>query len=409
MGDLIFSDLDFKERLNEIYIEEKKKIITEQFIKLPKEHKKVIREIYDNWYPQYSHILNESTWLNTIFDIVGIFDPSGIVDAINAVSYFYQGDYFFGLLTMISVIPYVGDLIAKPILGVGKSSKLIKGVDEALVLAKNGKTVEASRILEQAANSNTLIDKFVRAVGSWAPKLKVFVERLPITGIGRKLTTGLRNMIIDWCDLFINFAAKRSSFKQHAANIASQMAKNSANAQKLVTDFNKLLKNDKSLASKFTSFTGQYKNVRVANTKFFSAPWSAGWTTKYFWPGFTTGLLWRNRDLTSLLVRTKWYYGFLAYLYDKLGIDDAISFILPDQLERLLGIQKLNEETLVYANTEEAKSLWDEEFQNVTTDGDTSQSMAAKPSIPKPSELPSSDIQNMMDDPITYILKSILT
>ena len=59
--------------------------------------------------PKKSKNLNESKWYNTVGDILGIFDPTGVIDLANGISYINQGDYLFGFLSMISVIPYAGD------------------------------------------------------------------------------------------------------------------------------------------------------------------------------------------------------------------------------------------------------------------------------------------------------------
>ena len=40
--------------------------------------------------------LNEAWW-NTLGDIVGIFDPTGIVDVVNGIDYIRQGDTFKAL------------------------------------------------------------------------------------------------------------------------------------------------------------------------------------------------------------------------------------------------------------------------------------------------------------------------
>jgi len=60
--------------------------------------------------------INEAEWYNTLGDILGIFDPTGVVDFVNGISYMKQGDTVFGILSMISVFPYFGDLVAKPLL-----------------------------------------------------------------------------------------------------------------------------------------------------------------------------------------------------------------------------------------------------------------------------------------------------
>jgi hypothetical protein len=61
-------------------------------------------------------VVNEA-WYNTVMDVLGIADPTGIVDIVNGISYFSQGDHLFGLLSLISAIPYAGDVVAKPVLG----------------------------------------------------------------------------------------------------------------------------------------------------------------------------------------------------------------------------------------------------------------------------------------------------
>jgi len=69
-------------------------------------------------------------WLNTLADIVGIFDPTGLVDIGNAISYWSQGKNTFALLTLVSAIPGI-DWATKPfILG----SKIVAGASETKIL-----------------------------------------------------------------------------------------------------------------------------------------------------------------------------------------------------------------------------------------------------------------------------------
>ena len=90
--------------------------------------------------------LNESEWYNTAFDIAGIFDPTGTIDLVNGVSYWNQGDKLFALLSWVSVIPYVGDVLAKPVVGVlkvgGKATRAFKGAvvaGDAVKIAEEGR------------------------------------------------------------------------------------------------------------------------------------------------------------------------------------------------------------------------------------------------------------------------------
>jgi hypothetical protein len=61
--------------------------------------------------------LNESEWYNTVGDVLGLIDPTPTVDFINGLSYISQGDYLFGLLSLIYAVPYFGDAVAKPVTG----------------------------------------------------------------------------------------------------------------------------------------------------------------------------------------------------------------------------------------------------------------------------------------------------
>ena len=76
-------------------------------------------------YPEKVRLINEDKWYNTLGDIAGIFDPTGTVDLINGISYWKQGDHLFALLSWISVIPFLGDLIAKPVVGLFKAGGIV--------------------------------------------------------------------------------------------------------------------------------------------------------------------------------------------------------------------------------------------------------------------------------------------
>lgn len=102
--------------------------------------------------------LNESKWYNTMLDVVGIVDPTGIADGINAVSYFKQGDLFYGLLSLVSLVPYLGDVIAKPIMGAMKLGKFGgKGVNTAM---KSGSASKVASEMGKTKMGKTFLDGF---------------------------------------------------------------------------------------------------------------------------------------------------------------------------------------------------------------------------------------------------------
>ncbi len=61
------------------------------------EKKKKIQEVINK---EKSNTLNEK-WYNTVLDVVGWIDPTGIADALNGVIYLTQGEYLFGFLSMV--------------------------------------------------------------------------------------------------------------------------------------------------------------------------------------------------------------------------------------------------------------------------------------------------------------------
>ena len=84
----------------------------EKFI-ISEEEKSRILEMHETatnrYYLNENTVITEAEWYNAVGSVIGIFDPTGLVDFINGISYLSQGDMFFGLLSMISVVPYIGD------------------------------------------------------------------------------------------------------------------------------------------------------------------------------------------------------------------------------------------------------------------------------------------------------------
>lgn len=108
-------------------------------------------------------LLNESKWYNTFLDFVGIVDPTGIADGVNAMSYFKQGDVLYGMLSLVSLVPYVGDAIAKPFIALMKAGKInskvinagLKSGNSAKVASEMGKTKAGKAVLETMSNPTT--------------------------------------------------------------------------------------------------------------------------------------------------------------------------------------------------------------------------------------------------------------
>jgi hypothetical protein len=319
-------------------------------------------------YFENDQLLNEAWW-NTIGDVVGIFDPTGVVDLVNGLDYMRQGDYFFGFLSMIAIIPYVGDAIAKPIMGVSKGSKAIRGVNQAMKIVKDGgKTADASKILVDAGKSSKLMGKLLDTSISWGGKLKQIVDKIP----GGKLTGGLRKTIMDWIDLFVGAAKNRKNVGAVVTNFAKRVKKATPE------DATALMKELK---------TGLSKSSRTFRDFKISDP---GFMSKYVWPG----LSFRNRNLMALMRRTKFYAGLLDYI-------GVANFVGPEELSKEMGEENLRNKITEYSNTNEGQQNWREDMSSINPE-QTQTNVQTQPSASKQNN-------SVNDDPFSKMLKNMIT
>jgi hypothetical protein len=324
---------------------------------------KTIQEFYD----ENGQLLNEEWW-NTIGDVVGIFDPTGLVDLVNGLDYIRQGEYFFGFLSMIAIIPYVGDVMAKPLMGVSKGSKAMRGIDDAMrIVKKGGSTAEASRLIANAGKSSPLFSKLLNTSISWGGKLKEIVDRIP----GGSLTSGLRKTIMDWIDLFISGARQSKRTGKITANFAKKVkAADPATATALM----------KQLQSQLTKSSRTFRDFKLADPGFMS---------KYVWPG----LSFRNRNLMALMRRTKFYAGLLDYV-------GVANFVGPEELSQQMGEENLQKKITEYSQTPEGQKNWTEDMSSANMSQQT-------PTTPQTNTTTSSD-GDINDDPFSKMFKKML-
>lgn len=305
--------------------------------------------------------LNEAQWYNTLGDILGIFDPTGVVDVLNGISYILQKDYFFGFLSMVAAIPYAGDFVAKPLIGLGKRGNLMKTVNRAMELAKNGKTVEAGVILEKVSKQNKLMSNFFKSVPRWGDKIKKVIDSLP----AKKLTGTVRGVIKDWVDLFSTMAKRAYSVKAvSTANLAKQLK--TPMPKSMAVDLIKNLQTTLGQQGKI------FRNMKFAK--------DAGFMSKYVWPFVTPGLLWRNRAVSAMVNRTKFYTGFLDYM-------GVANFVGPEELSKTMSEDEMNKKFQEYTKTQEASDNWNQDMQNLPEETNvTTQTQEPTQSMTKPVE-----------------------
>jgi len=300
----VITESELKKRVNEIYQEEFVKIIDEKWNKLSDKDKRIVFEMLKTIYPDKKTILKESKWYNTLGDIVGIFDPTGVVDLINGISYWRQGDKLFAVLSWISVIPYFGDLIAKPVVGAlkvgGRATKAFK----AAALSGN-----AAKIAKTSKVAGGPFVKMVEKAPTWGLKiieiLKKSIGKVP--GVGK----GLVKSIEEFIQIFIK-----------ASSLSKQGGKAVRAHKGVQNSWLKYIKSDATLSQKL--FAGV--------------------------PRIFGG----NPAIRSLMRRSKTYLMFL----DWLGI---ANFVGPDNLKNVVpdAEQKWEE----YFKTPQAQQMWSSEME----------------------------------------------
>ena len=140
-------------------------------------------------------LLKEYKWYNTLLDFVGIVDPTGAADFINSISYFRQGEIFFGFLSLASIIPYAGDIVAKPVVALVKMGKgSFKTMNAAIKAGSATKTAAAATKLGPEAVTFTKwmgsssVGKFLTGLGKKISNFGIFGFK-PFSKVGQDIAT----------------------------------------------------------------------------------------------------------------------------------------------------------------------------------------------------------------------------
>jgi hypothetical protein len=318
MNKLSLTESELKETMVKIYKEEQIKLLDEKWNKLSGLDRQFVLEFLKVIYPEKAMLVTESRWYNTVGDIVGIFDPTGVVDIVNGISYWRQGDKLFAILSWVSAVPYLGDLLAKPVVGVMKIGGGAAKAFKAATIA--GDAVKMAKTAKMAGGP---IAKLVEKTPTWGGKLvgmlKASVGKVPLLGRG----------LVKTVEEFVNIFGKASKEMKVSTEITGKLM---AKGESVLSKTEKEL-----LASelkKQSSFRG-FRDYAGEGQSF---------TNKYISGGM--GRLWGNRATRSLMRRTKWYLGLLDYL-------GLANFVGPDELEEKYG--NLQDRVDAYEKTSQAQ------------------------------------------------------
>lgn len=306
--------------------------------------------------------LIKEAWYNTVMDVLGIFDPTPIIDIINSTSYFIQGNTLFGVLTLVSAVPYAGDLVAKPVLGALKiGGTSVKALESAIKLSKGAAVGSkeykaATATIEKLAKEKGVIGSFLQKMGgSFGDKVIKTIDEIP-TGPFK----GMKNTIKSYFQLLNNAGKKGAMFQKRAGVLANNFTKRTATVKDV-----ELLKN-------------YLKTQKVFNPATLTKP---GFFTNVFFGGIPR--LFRSpsqRRLRILMQSTKWWLGFLDYV----GLGNWVG---AEELAEKMGDENFTKKVEEYNQTPEAKQNFDDQFSPkrtvIKTDNQqsTSSSTSSEPNL----------------------------
>lgn len=321
-------------------------------------------------------LINEAAWYNTVMDILGIIDPTPIVDIVNATSYFIQGDTLFGILSIVGAIPYAGDFVAKPVLGALKiGGPSVKALESAIKLSKGAAVGSkeykaATATIEKLAKEPGVIGTFLQKMGgSFGDKVIKTIDEIPAGPF-----KGMKNTIKSYFQLLSNAGKKSAMFQKRAGVLAKNFQKGTAAVKDV-----ELLKN-------------YLKTQKVFNPATLSKP---GFFTNVFFGGIPR--LFRDpsqRRLRILMQSTKWWLGFLDYI----GVGNWVG---AEELVNKMGNENFTKKVDEYNQTPEAKQNFEDQFGSKGMGAQTNNQQSTSSSSSTSSE------PNL--DPLAKFLRGLLT
>ena len=344
MPEYIISSSQLEFIKNKVVSETPYDTISEKWEKLTEQEKKVVVDVLNYLYPQRKN-LKEAKWYNTAMDFLGLVDPTPITDSINAISYFTQGDTLFGILSLVSAIPYFGDVVGKSILGAAKiGTNSTKALDKALKIMKT-----AAPGSKQYMAAGKLIDDFAKAPNALGKMIQKFggktgdnvistLDALPLGPF-----SGMKNVMTDYLKILQKAGQKSVGVKGLATSLVPDFAKGTAKA----ADVQVLI--------------DAVKTTKIFDAATLSKP---GALSQIFFGGIPR--LFRSpegRRIKILMGQTKWWLGFLDYI----GIGN---FVGPEELSKQMGDAQMMKKIEQYNQTPQALENFDDQFGKADRQGD---------------------------------------
>jgi hypothetical protein len=292
--------------------------------------------------------LNEAYWLNTVLDVVGIVDPTGIADFANAVSYYKQGDTLFAFLSLISAVPYIGDVVGKTAIGTMKAgsqgTKYLRNAEKAINAGNTELALKNLKMLEKVEGpANTLF----KTAQNWTSRVDTVIDRIPNMG---GLLTGFKKSLQSWSNLFSSASKRSMGVRRLMVNKTPQ------EQMKLVQGLEAALKREKFMDPAILGKPNILQRFLFGGGLGF---------------GRFSDLYGKSTLRTRVLMgQTKFYLGFL----DKLGFGN---FVGPEELSGMMGEEQMLAAMKQYESTPEGQETLKTELGGTTTTQVSPQSLVA--------------------------------
>lgn len=294
-------------------------------------------------------------------DVIGVFDPTGIADAINALWYFGRGEYLFGMLSLVSVIPYVGDVLAKPVLLFGKAS--LKAIKPIIATKNATKIAQGVTKLKGTKSGSYLYKFFYEFESKVAPKLIESLTELE----KNKVVGGLAKTAKSWVEVFLD-ASKQIKVPTKSTKLGAQ-----GTAGVLLRNTDKI-DFAKTIDMILSPSKGGIKAFRTAGSK---PSWFKLGPVEF-------KKIWKVPKLRKTIGKTKGYLRFLDYM----GIGN---FIGPEDLVLKVGEDAASKAFTEFSQTNDGKQMYENELFSELPETSPELEMSNKPEqIEKP--------QNKQDD-----------
>lgn len=343
-GLLINNDV-FKSQVIKIYNEEKqRRELIAKWKQLNESEQQFVIHYLTFVSPKFQKKLMEQDEKNSSFltkaqdvgqfglDILGIFDPTGIADAVNALWYFGRGEYLFGMLSLVSVIPYIGDALAKPVLLLGKTS--LKAIKPIIATKNPAKIAQGVTKLGQTKSGKYLYDFFYNFESKIAPKLVASLTELEKNKIVGKLAKTAKS----WVNIFTD-ASKQIKVPTKSLGLGSKGLGGT-----LLKDADKI------------DFVKTLDMVLSPNKGAINAFRKAGSKPSWFKLGpLEFKKIWKVPQLRKTIGKTKSYLRLLDYF----GI---ANFIGPEELIQKVGEKEAEEAFVKFSQSPDGKEMYENEI-----------------------------------------------